>query len=109
MQYRKKKGSYKFTDKKHPIDAIVAFIVALVVLIALCVISYKSAKLSGNGPISYGTIGVMGMILSLAGFITSVVTLKQKEIYYLFPILGGVFNGVLFIGLFVIYMIGASI
>lgn len=109
MRYQRKKGSYKFTDKRHPIDAIVAVLLAFVLLIVMIVVSYKSSQTAGNGPMAYGMIGFCAMILSFAGFVTSILTLKKKEIFYLFPTVGAVLNGLLFIGLFVVYVLGASI
>lgn len=109
MEYQKKKGSYKFTDKKHPITAILMVVLAIVIAVTIGVLSYKSSLSAGNGSLIYGVISFFAMILSFVGFLVSVLSLKQKEIYVLFPILGAVLNGALFVGLFIVYIIGASI
>ncbi len=107
MEYRKKKGSYMFTDKKHPVEAILAVILAIIIFVTICVLSVYSSKSGGNGPLLLGIISFWVMFLSLAAFIVSLFSMRKKEVFYLFPVLGTVLNGILFLGLFVLYMLGA--
>lgn len=106
MEYRKKKGSYMFTNKKHPLEAVLACIIAIAIVITIGILSYFSSKTGGNGPLLYGIISFWVMWLALANFVISLFSLRKKEIFYLFPILGTVLNGLLFFGLFMLYMIG---
>lgn len=109
MEYHKKRGSYKFTDKTHPIVSILMVAMSIIIIITIGVLSYQSSLSAGNGPLMYGVISFFAMLLSLGGFLVSIFSLKQRDIFYLFPVLGAVLNGITFIGLFVVYLIGASI
>ena len=109
MEYRKKKGSYMFTNKKHPIEAIIAVIIAIIIFITLCVLSFYSSQSGGNGPLLYGIISFWVMFLALASFVVSLFSMRKKDVFYLFPIMGSIMNGILFFGLFLLYMIGVSV
>ena len=98
-----------FTNKKHPVEAILAVIIAILIFITLCVLSVYSSQSGGNGPIILGIISFWVMLLALVAFIISLVSMRKKDVFFLFPILGSVLNGVLFVGLFVLYLVGASI
>ncbi len=106
---RKKKRSYMFTDKQHPVEAIISIIIGVAILVTVLVLSYKSSLTGGNGPILYGIISFFAMILSLAAFVVSVLSLRDKEVFRLFPMIGTILNGFIFISLFVIYMLGISV
>lgn len=108
MRYRKKRGSYMFTDKRHSADAIVAVIVGIAILGMVGYLSYQSSLSGGNGPVSYGIFSFYGMILSFVAFIVSLLSLRDKGAFRGFPIVGALLNGGLFVGLFLLYMIGFS-
>ena len=98
-----------FTNKKHPVEAILAVIIGVIIFITVCVLSFYSSKSGGNGPIILGIISFWVMLLSLAAFIISLFSMRKKDVFHLFPILGALINGFLFLGLFLLYMIGASV
>lgn len=106
MEYRKKKGSYMFTNKKHPLEAIIACIIGIAIVITIGVLSYFSSKTGGNGPLLYGIISFWLMWLALGTFVVCLFSIRKKDIFYLFPILGVTVNGLIFFGLFILYMIG---
>lgn len=103
------KNNYKFTDKIHPISAIIAFVVSIAVFIGLVLLCIRSSESGGNGSLLYGVAGIVGMFVSLAGFIVSVLCMKRQDIFYRFPALGATTNGVLFLSLFVLYILGMGI
>lgn len=106
MRYRKKRGGYMFTDKRHSIDGIVSAIVGIVILGMVGYLSYKSSLSGGNGPVAYGIFSFYGMILSFAAFVVSLMSLRDREVFRMFPLIGAIINGGLFIGLFLLYMVG---
>lgn len=108
MRYKRKRGSYMFTDKKHPVEGILSVVIGAVILGMVGYLSYKSSLSGGNGPVSYGIFCFYGMILSFVAFVVSLLSLRDKEIFRVFPMIGAILNGVLFIGLFLLYMIGFS-
>lgn len=109
MKHKRKKRSYMFTDKTHSIEAMMSVIIGIIILVTVLVLSIKSSQLGGNGPILYGIISFFAMIVSFAAFIVAAMTLRDKETFRVFPMLGTILNGVLFITLFVLYMMGFSL
>ncbi len=106
MEYHKKKGSYMFTNKKHPLEAILAVIIAIIIFITIGALSYFSSTSGGNGPLLYGIVSFWVMFLALAAFIISLFSIRKKDVFYLFPVMGAVLNGIIFLGLFLLYMSG---
>ncbi len=98
-----------FTNKKHPVEAILAFVLGVIIFITICVLSFYSSKSGGNGPFILGIISFWVMLLSLSAFVISLFSMRKKDVFRLFPILGALTNGFLFLGLFLLYMIGATI
>ncbi|MDO5293590.1 MAG: DUF6142 family protein [bacterium] len=109
MKYKKKKGGYMFTDKKHSIEGIFAVIIGIIILATIIVLSYQSSLSGGNGPILYGIISFFAMIISFGAFVVSVMSLRDKEVFRGFPIVGSILNGLVFVTLFLIYIVGISI
>ncbi|MDO5522315.1 MAG: DUF6142 family protein [bacterium] len=109
MKYKKRKGGYMFTDKKHSIEGIFAVVVGIAILATILVLSYQSSLSGGNGPILYGIVSFFAMVLSFGAFVVSVMSLRDKEVFRGFPIFGSILNGLLFIILFLIYIVGISI
>ena len=109
MEYRKKKRSYMFTNKTHPVEAILAVILGIVIFVTICVLSFYSSQSGGNGPIFLGIVSFWVMLLALAAFVVSLLSMRKKDVFHLFPVLGSVINGVLFLGLFLLYMVGFSV
>lgn len=106
MRYRRKRGGYMFTDKRHSLEGMASVIVGILILGMVGYLSYKSSLTGGNGPVSYGIFGFYGMILSFAAFVVGLLALRDKEVFHGFPMVGTILNGALFLTLFVLYMIG---
>ncbi|BCN29833.1 hypothetical protein bsdtb5_11280 [Anaeromicropila herbilytica] len=102
----KKKGSYKFSDKTHPKLGIISVILGAISLILMCYLSYLSSSSHGKGNIYIGLFGIVAFIISIFGLVCSVKSVKEKEIFYTFPIIGMVVNGLLVIGCAILYFIG---
>lgn len=104
---RQKAKSVKFTDKVHPIKGILSFSFAILGIVTFLVLSYLSYKSKGNAGILVGLIGVVALFLSVAGVILSVLSMRQKDIHYRFPIMGGILSSLLLIGYIIMYTFGA--
>lgn len=107
--FKTKRRSYKFSDKRHPVKALVSVALMVIAFAAIISLSFWSSGTEGNGGLLIGGIGLAAMIVSLVGFILGIQSLKQKEIIYLFPIMGTLMNGFLLIAYFIIYIIGLCI
>lgn len=106
MMRERKRENLKLTNKKHPKDAIMATLFAVLSIVILVLACVHSSKSEGNGGIGVGFAGVAASIVSAAGFIMAAKSLKQDEIRYLFPTLASVMNGILLIFYVFIYFWG---
>ena len=82
---RRRRRSYKFTEKKHSKRAIVAFGLSAVTLVTYFVFVYLSYKAAGQLSAYYGAVGVMAMLLSIVALGMSVVAIKEEDSFTLFP------------------------
>lgn len=61
--------------------------------VSLIIVIYRAYQAGGETLHGYGFTAVLAMIFSLIGFGLGVVTLRNKNYYRLFPVLGVLFNG----------------
>lgn len=104
----KKRNNYKFSDKIHSKKGILSFLIGIVSLIIFIVTTYISSKSGGNGSLYLGLLGIVAMIMTIYGFTIALKALKEKEILYLFPIIGITLNAILLIFYLILYVIGIS-
>lgn len=69
-----------------------ATILGVISNVSLGIVIYLSYLNGGNVPISYGLTGLLAMIFSLIGLVLGVLTLWEKDIFKLFPVLGILLN-----------------
>lgn len=103
---RKKRISYKFTEKTHSKRGIRAFgmaLISIIVGISVVVISFKSA---GNASVYVGSAGLFSLVLSFVALIIGIKSLKEEESYKIFPGLGTAFSAIAFLGWLAIYLAG---
>ena len=74
-----RKKNYIFTNKKHSDKAIMSTILGVI-------------SLGGVMHGGYGVTGVLATVYSLIGLILGVLTLRDKDIYRFFPVLGTILN-----------------
>lgn len=101
-----RKRKLKFSDKKHSVKGIIALIISIMSIILLLVLFYLSALSSGDGGLLLGTIGILILIFSVIGFILAYQGYKEKDVYYHGPVAGIILNGIMFLILFIIYIVG---
>lgn len=103
---RKRRASYKFTEKSHSKQGIRALVMALtsiVIAIAVVVISFQNA---GNASVYIGSAGLFSMLLSLVALVIGIRSLREEESYKIFPGLGTFFSAVAFLGWLTVYIVG---
>lgn len=103
---KKKKDDFKFSDKFHPLLGIIGVVLALLVLIAMCVLFYISSTSAGNTGVWIGFAGLGLFIINIVGFVLSVRGFRMQDIYYHFPIAGIMLNGSLFVVFLLLYIVG---
>lgn len=106
--FRKRKASIKFVGRKQSIYGLISTIIAGVCMIALGMLFVFATKSEGTLNIWMGLIGLLILVLSLIGLLLGTAGFKQKDIFYRFPIIGVIFNGILFVGMVVLYFLGLS-
>ena len=90
-----RKKNYIFTNKKHSNRAIMSTILGGISLVSLGIVTY----------LSYSQGGVLATIYSLIGLILGILTLREKDIYRIFPVLGTILNVVALGGVsFLLYL-----
>ena len=85
---RRRKRSYKFTEKKQSKRGIFALILAIISIVCLCVVVVESSSAGGNGTMYLGSIGVASMLLALVALVFAIKSMFEEESFKLFPYLG---------------------
>ena len=100
-----RKKNYIFTNKKHSNRAIMSTILGGISLVSLGIVTYLSYSQGGVMHGGYGVTGVLATIYSLIGLILGILTLREKDIYRIFPVLGTILNVVALGGVsFLLYL-----
>lgn len=83
--FRKKRRSYKFTEKKHSKKAIAIWLTALLTLVAYLLFVFLSYKAAGQLSTYYGAFGVLIMLMAIVVMCLSFTTIKEEDTFQLFP------------------------
>ena len=82
---RKRRGNYKFTEKKQSKRGIAAFCIALVSIGIFIYVVWNSYTHDGAGSMYLGSAGVASMILSIVAFVIAILSLGEEDSFKLFP------------------------
>ena len=87
MRNRRRRG-YKFTEKKHSRQGILATVLALALLVWYLV--FLKLAFQGGGSLSayYGSAGVVAMIATFVVLVIAAKSLREEDSFQLFPRLG---------------------
>lgn len=69
-----------------------ATILGIISLASLGIVLFGTYRNAGEAMIGYGFTGVLATIFSVVGLILGIVTVKDKNYYRLFPVLGVILN-----------------
>ena len=89
---RKRRGNYKFTEKKQSKRGILAFCIALVSIGIFAYVVWNSYTHAGAGSMYLGSAGVASMILSVVAFVISVLSMQEEDSFKLFPYMSFIFS-----------------
>lgn len=101
---RRRRRSYKFTEKTHSKKAMVSFGLAAVTLVMYFVFVYLSYQAAGQLSAYFGAVGVMAMLVAILSLGLSIVTLKEEDSFALFPrmaMVASILSTVLWVGNYV--------
>ena len=102
------KRNYIFTNKKHPLRAIMATILGAISIVSLIVVVHLAYQKGGNIPTGYGVTGLLATLFSFVGLIMGIVTEREKEYYRLFPRLAILLNLLALTGISLILYFGSN-
>ena len=82
---RRRRRSYKFTEKTHSKKAMISFGLGSVTLLTYFVFVYLSYKAAGQLSAYFGAFGVLAMIVAIVAAVLAATTLKEEDSFALFP------------------------
>ena len=104
-----KKGSLRFRKKQHSKIGIVSTIISIVAWGVFIALSVYSTITEGNVEKIMGIVGILDAVLAFFGAVLSIKGLQEREVSYIFSIIGIIFNGILFVIYFSLYFMGIAI
>ena len=87
---KRRRGNYKFTEKKQSKRGIAGFLIAAVSIGIFSYVVWNSYTHEGAGSMYLGSAGVASMLLSIVATVFSVKSLKEENSFKLFPYMGTV-------------------
>ncbi|NLK99582.1 MAG: hypothetical protein GX271_02850 [Clostridiales bacterium] len=81
-------------------------VIGLTVVIGFATISIISGLNNAKEGLVIGIVGILLFFLALFGFVLSYKELRKRDIYYRFPLIGIISNGLMLVILMIIYIIG---
>ncbi len=87
-----KRKNYIFTNRKHSPRAIMSTVLGLISNVSMGIVLYMAYLRGGNLPISYGMTGLLAALYFTVGLILGMLTLREKDMFKLFPVLGTLLN-----------------
>lgn len=106
---REKKTSLHFAGRTHSRNGIISVVIggiAWCVFTALCV--YSTSTGGNTEPVS-GIIGILDAFFALTGLVIALKGFKERDIYYVMPMVGMALCGILFVIYFALYFMGIAI
>lgn len=82
---RRKRNSYKFTEKTHSKRAMISVGIAGVSLLMYLIFVYLSYKVGGTLSAYYGSFGVLAMVAGGIALVLSITSLKEEDSFTFFP------------------------
>lgn len=103
---KKNKEEFKFVGRKHSTKAIIAIIIAVLMITALVTMIVLSAGQAGTAGLFFGLLGMLFFIVTIFGFVIAILSLTEKDIFYVAPIVSVLLNGTSFVAYLVVYFTG---
>lgn len=85
---RRRRNSFKFTEKTHSKRGIVSLSVSAVAILVYIIFIFLSYLGDGNLSTYYGSIGVFVMLAAMASLVISLAGLKEEDSFKIFSRMG---------------------
>lgn len=82
---RRRRRSYKFTEKRHSKRAVTSFVLATITLVTYFVFVYLSYQSAGQLSAYFGAFGVLAMVVAVVSVVLAITTLKEEDSFTFFP------------------------
>ena len=102
---RKRRTSYKFTEKTHSRKGMLSLGTALISLIIGIVVVVISVQSTGNASVYVGSAGLFSFLLSVVALIIGIRSLKEEESYKIFPGMGVLVSAIAFFSWLAVYIL----
>lgn len=86
------KRGYIFTDKKNPRNGVMSFILGVIAVASIGIAVELTYRNGGQALMQYGAAVLLSLIYSIIGLVLGIRSLKEPDIFRLFPSLGIIFN-----------------
>lgn len=106
FRFVRKKETIQFSGRRHTGLGILSAAVGIAAVLGFAATCIVSGIYGGEGGFIIGIIGILLFALSLFGFIISYKALKQRDIFYRFPMTGLITNGIMMVVYVILYIIG---
>lgn len=106
MLFKHNKEMIHFSGRRHTKMGIASTIVGSIVILGFLAISMISGLADGKGGIILGIMGFLLFFLAIFGFVLSYKAFRKKDVFYRFPVIGAILNGLMLILFLVIYLFG---
>ncbi len=106
MLIKRDREMIRFSGRRHTKMGIISTLIGISVVLGFLTISIISGLAHGQGGFALGVIGTFLFYLAVFGLVLSYKAFKKKDIFYRFPVIGAVLNGIMTILLLVIYLLG---
>ncbi|CUH91954.1 DUF6142 family protein [Herbinix luporum] len=106
LGFFKRRDTIQFSGRRHTQLGILSAVIGLAVVAGFIAVSIISGINKGQAGIIIGVVGLLLFALSITGFVFSYRAIKQRDIYYRFPMIGLISNGIMMIVLMILYIIG---
>lgn len=102
----RKKANFTLQESRHSKKGIISMICGILVIGIFIASSVISSLAKGNGSLLVGLLGMVAFVAAIYGFIVGIKSFREKDIFYVAPIVGVGSNGVMLVTLFCLYIVG---
>lgn len=88
-----RKRMYSFAEKKQSKRGITSTVLGVLSLVILLVLVYLAFAASGQGGLYLGSIGLLSIVLAVAGISYGLWSFREKDVHYTFSQIGAILNG----------------
>ncbi|MDD5949056.1 MAG: DUF6142 family protein [Lachnospiraceae bacterium] len=100
------KKSYNFSDKTHSRDGRLATVLGAGAWLLFGFLVVESILTKGSLGIWFGLLGMVDVIIALAGLVIALMSFREEDSLKLFPRLGTLLNGMVLLILIALFIIG---